>query len=548
MANFIKQAGDFFSGSRSDPGLLGLGQYKAGEYGYDADTFENTKASDARRKEFAKALAQRQNVATPQAQAAQIQMAQQNQFRNQQMNLANQLQQQAAGQGPSLAQSQLRQATDRNIAQSMAMAASQRGRGAGQNLRGVMQNQALANQQAAQQSADLRMQEQMAARQQLAGLTASGREQDIGLATNQANLQQNASLANQQAALAAQAQKDQMAQFYGTQQVGLDQYDQNRKMALELLRGQQFANAQDLNYSGYESAANRRSGFISGIAEGMGSMASMSDENQKKNISQVDDDELTKFLKGGSSGAIQPDRPAMSEGSPDTSKYSPSQDAASAPAKSQAPTIAPIGASSSGSISTGEAQRAMGASVGKAIGKVAKSVTDNVEKIAPLAAGAAVSDERNKINVEPVSSSVGGISPGHFSRGGGEGEKEGGGKGLSKIFDIASMVSDRNSKKQFHGYPENKVENFVNALKAYEYKYKNPDLPGAGEGKFISPMAQDIEKSELGKGMVEDTPVGKMVNYGKAGGLMLATAAMLNDKVNSLEEQLASALKKRRGK
>jgi len=67
-------------------------------------------------------------------------------------------------------------------------------------------------------------------------------------------------------------------------------------------------------------------------------------------------------------------------------------------------------------------------------------------------------------------------------------------------------------------------------------------MPGAGEGKFISPMAQDMEKSELGKGMVMDTPEGKMVDYGKAGGLMLGVASMLNERMDDLE----AALKRRK--
>ena len=219
----------------------------------------------------------------------------------------------------------------------------------------------------------------------------------------------------------------------------------------------------------------------------------------------------------------------MSEGKPDTSEYTPPVEN-----KSSAPKIAPVGgANMAGNISTGAAQRAQGKSISSAMASMAKLF--------------AMSDEKNKVDVEPLSNGMPAISQGHFAQG-----KSGGGLDISSIASLvgagASAMSDEEKKKNINGYPQNKVENFVNALKAYEYKYKNPDLPGAGEGKFISPMAQDIEKSELGRGMVEDTPVGKMVNYGKAGGLMLATAAMLNDKVNSLEEQLASALKKRRGK
>ena len=106
----------------------------------------------------------------------------------------------------------------------------------------------------------------------------------------------------------------------------------------------------------------------------------------------------------------------------------------------------------------------------------------------------------------------------------------------------AAPGSDKNMKKNIEEPSKDKMQKFLDALKAYEYEYKEPDMPGAGEGKFISPMAQDMEKSELGKGMVMDTPEGKMVDYGKAGGLMLGVASMLNERMDDLE----AALKRRK--
>jgi len=107
---------------------------------------------------------------------------------------------------------------------------------------------------------------------------------------------------------------------------------------------------------------------------------------------------------------------------------------------------------------------------------------------------------------------------------------------------VGTALSDENMKKDIEEPNKDKMKKFLDALKAYQYEYKDPEMPGAGEGKFISPMAQDMEKSELGKGMVMDTPEGKMVDYGKAGGLMLGVASMLNERMDDLE----AALKRRK--
>lgn len=247
--------GNTLTGTSKDAGILGVGQYKATGVGIDGKAFGD-KESEARQSNFAKQLNEAQGRQAPtvdqvnlgkantvtaatigneerinaaklgpaatmsaatvapttNAQAASIDQSQQAQFRAGQSGLAAQLQAQAAGQGPSLAQSQLQQGTNRNIAQAMALAASQRGSTAGQGLRQIAQQTTAANQQAAQQSADLRMQEQMAARQQLAGVLGQGREADIGLAASQAQLQQQAALQNADAANTAGLAQAQLAQ------------------------------------------------------------------------------------------------------------------------------------------------------------------------------------------------------------------------------------------------------------------------------------------------------------------------------------------------
>lgn len=71
---------------------------------------------------------------------------------------------------------------------------------------------------------------------------------------------------------------------------------------------------------------------------------------------------------------------------------------------------------------------------------------------------------------------------------------------------------------------------FLDDLTSVKYRYKNPKM---GEGKQVGVMAQDIEK-EVPQ-MVHDTPDGKIVDYNKAGGPILASMASLHERLKKLE-------------
>jgi len=127
----------------------------------------------------------------------------------QRQGLIYDLQQQAAGKGPSLAGAQLKSASDRNLSQQLAAAASQRGGSAASTQRQLAQHQSQAGQQVAQQSGQARIQEQNAARQQLG--QQIGQEQQLAdTMTNQFLAQGfNIEQARQQAMLALQTGKQQ---------------------------------------------------------------------------------------------------------------------------------------------------------------------------------------------------------------------------------------------------------------------------------------------------------------------------------------------------
>ena len=130
--------------------------------------------------------------------AAKMNMEQANQARLGQNQLVGSLQGTAAGQGPSVAQEHLRQATNANINQQMAAAQSAHGAARLAALRNASTNQANIQQQAASQSAALRAQEIAAAQANLGSALGMQRGQDITTAGTQAGLEQQAGALNAQ--------------------------------------------------------------------------------------------------------------------------------------------------------------------------------------------------------------------------------------------------------------------------------------------------------------------------------------------------------------
>lgn len=108
---------------------------------------------------------------------------------------------------------------------------------------------------------------------------------------------------------------------------------------------------------------------------------------------------------------------------------------------------------------------------------------------------------------------------------------------------IGAWVSDVRQKTDIHDGTA-KSQEFLDALKAYDYEYKRPGAPGQMPGRHTSPMAQDLEKSELGRRMVVDTPEGKMVDYKEGFATALAGMGTMNKRLEGLEV----ALSRRTGK
>lgn len=93
-------------------------------------------------------------------------------------------------------------------------------------------------------------------------------------------------------------------------------------------------------------------------------------------------------------------------------------------------------------------------------------------------------------------------------------------------------MSDINAKENIEPGSD-AIDEFMKELSVNKYDYKEPEK--YGEGKHFGPMAQDLEKSEVGETMVEDTPEGKMVDYEKGLPIMMAAIKELYDDVEAMK-------------
>lgn len=80
---------------------------------------------------------------------------------------------------------------------------------------------------------------------------------------------------------------------------------------------------------------------------------------------------------------------------------------------------------------------------------------------------------------------------------------------------------------------------FLNSLQAVSYEYKkDAEGPGVGPGRRLGVMAQDLEKAgPVGRSMVKETPNGKQVDMGAGFGAILAAQAHLNERLQALESK-----------
>lgn len=101
-----------------------------------------------------------------------------------------------------------------------------------------------------------------------------------------------------------------------------------------------------------------------------------------------------------------------------------------------------------------------------------------------------------------------------------------------------SMIySDRNLKTNISNTSKSDIKKFMNSIsKPKSYDYKDSANGTHTEGGL---MAQDLEKSKIGKSVVINTPKGKAVNTAKLAAIMASTTA---NRLNEFERKLEKAL------
>lgn len=97
-----------------------------------------------------------------------------------------------------------------------------------------------------------------------------------------------------------------------------------------------------------------------------------------------------------------------------------------------------------------------------------------------------------------------------------------------------AMMSDQRLKTDIRS-ADSDIGDFLNSVSAQKFKYKNPQQYGRGDVYGV--MAQDLEKTDVGASMVTNTPQGKVVDFAKGFGAIMAALAQINERLNKLESK-----------
>lgn len=102
--------------------------------------------------------------------------------------------------------------------------------------------------------------------------------------------------------------------------------------------------------------------------------------------------------------------------------------------------------------------------------------------------------------------------------------------GAAAASDIRVKENIQPASAQAKDYLDFQYRKMLDQVDPYIYDYKNDKY---GKGKQLGVMAQDLEKSELGKGMVDTKDGKKQINANIS--TILAGQAVLNDRLNKIE-------------
>lgn len=232
-----------------------------------------------------------------QGQGAQIDTGPQGQFRAREMLLADQAARVASGQDKGAGELAVRRQMAQAAAQQQAMAASQRGANAGIAGRAAARGLGANSVDAAGMAGQAALQDQGAARNLLAGVLGQGRAADIGIAGQQAGLNQQMNLANldaQNQKVFQQAGLDQ-ATSLANMQARLQQQGMNDQMSLGLMAQLYGISLAEMQARlGQEAANMGQTGIFGDLLQVGGSLGAAavtaSDERLKTDVEIADAD------------------------------------------------------------------------------------------------------------------------------------------------------------------------------------------------------------------------------------------------------------------
>lgn len=437
----------------------------------------------------------------PSAQLARLQigaaerLSLENAFRAKQEGLANELAATSRGERPSLAAAQLSEATDRNNAQAAGLISAQRGVNAGLATRLAVNQAGDANQEAVMKGSQLRLAEAIAARQELAGLSNQARGQDtVVLAANQAagnefrakqaEMDMDVNAANAQALnarAATQAQLQQQSGQFSAEATNARAVAQGDISARLQLANQLAINNQNTTQAQLQQQANQGN-----------QAATLNTQLQQGTLNQA-----TNVVNQTAVNTMESNRAQTAAG------VKQSGIAAGG-------TVAAAGAAAAGTVAAANIN---------ASAAVMNNTVDNLTglQIAGMESGSNFGNQVSQYNQAMAENEAQIMASGTQAGG-----------------DVASMESnsDERSKKDI-SFADPEIEKFLSALEAKKYDYKDTEKNGRGEK--IGVMAQDLEDTDIGNSFVRETKDGKVVDYGQGLGVMMASLASLNRRLQSLE-------------
>jgi len=435
-------------------------------------------------------------------------------LRQRQLAQTGRLEAQASGQAPSIAEAQLRAASNRSLAQQLAATQAQRGGNAGAKQRLFARSQGAARRDVSEQAATAKLQERQLAEQNLSSQMQNQRAQDVALS----------------------------------------QADASAKQDYEKLKVQQNLGIEGINQTAQAQSAAARGNFVSKLGEAAG-MKFGSDKNNKQNIQKEESNTSNTQEKQEVKTTEKPEikTPEPSEKQEVKISEAPAKAEFNMPSRNAVAVEAPYKEKEGGSGGMG---------------------LETIAKMAPMIMSA-MSDIKNKMNVKEEGRSTKDddrfagpnkeISEAFTSKlestiKEGKGKEEKPSKlatissGLKRerptansshlASQMISAISDKNCKQNIKSKDESfNPKSFLDKLQAYSYEYKDDykNNPIAGHGRRLGIMAQDLEKAgPVGKSMVKETPTGKAVDFGSGFGAILAAQAHLNKRLSELESKKKS--------